>query len=167
MIKLDPIDVKILSALQTDGRMTKVRLAELVNLSVSPCWERLKRLERAGVIAGYHAEVDIEKLFIPTQVWIEISLDHHRREDFERFEAHIESIDEIVECWALGGAVDYLMRAVSPHMDGYQVLMEGLLDADIGIDRYVTLVVTKPVKKSAGLPLDALLQEAPKPDSTP
>jgi len=163
MVKLDAIDVKILIALQNDGRMTKVKLAQTVNLSVSPCWERLKRLERAGVVAGYRAEVDIDKLFIPTQVWVEISLQHHRREDFERFEAHIDSIDDVVECWALGGSIDYLMRVVSPHMDGYQLLMEGLLDADIGIDRYVTLVVTKPVKKNVGLPLETLLQEAPKP----
>jgi len=56
MVKLDAIDVKILTALQNDGRMTKVKLAQTVNLSVSPCWERLKRLERAGVVAGYRAE---------------------------------------------------------------------------------------------------------------
>lgn len=163
MVKLDKLDLKILAALERDGRMTKVKLAETVNLSVSPCWERLKRLERAGVIKGYHAEVDLDKLFKPTQVWVEIALDHHHAKDFSRFERHIESVDEVIECWALGGTVDYLMRVVVPHLAAYQALMEGLLDAEIGIDRYITLVVTKAVKKTAALPLESLMADAPKP----
>jgi len=161
MIKLDNLDLKILATLQNEGRMTKVKLADTVNLSVSPCWERLKRLEQAGIISGYHAEIDLDKLFRPTQVWVEVALEHHRREDFERFEAYIEDASEIVECWALGGAIDYLMRVVSPHMEGYQHLMERLLDAGIGINRYVTLVVTKPVKRNKALPLKTLMGDTP------
>ena len=159
MTKLDSLDLKILAALQNEGRMTKVKLAETVNLSVSPCWERLKRLEQAGIISGYHADVDIDMLFKPTQVWVEVALLHHRREDFARFDDYVEGVDEIVECWALGGSIDYLMRGISPHMEGYQNLMERLLDADIGIDRYVTLVVTKPVKRNGELPLEMLMNE--------
>lgn len=161
MIKLDKLDLKILSALQTEGRMTKVKLAETVSLSVSPCWERLKRLERAGVIAGYHAEIDLDKLFKATQVWVEIALAHHHSQDFTRFESFIADIDEVVECWAVGGSIDYLMRVITPHLDAYQALMERMLDADIGIDRYITYVVTKPVKSQTNLPLETLLAHAP------
>jgi len=160
MVKLDTLDLKILSALQRDGRMTKVKLAETVSLSVSPCWERLKRLERAGVIKGYNAEVDLNKLFKPTQVWVEIALDHHHAKDFSRFENHIADVEDVVECWALGGTVDYLMRVVVRDLGAYQALLEELLDAEIGIDRYVTLVVTKEVKKNAELPLTNLMAGA-------
>lgn len=160
MIKLDKLDYKILDALQREGRMTKVKLAETVNLSVSPCWERLSRLERAGIISGYHAEIDISKLFKPTMVWVEISLGHHHREDFDRFERHIEGVAEVVECWAIGGAIDYLIRVVTPHLEAYQTLMENLLSADIGIDRYVTCAVTKQVKHSSNLPLRVFLDAA-------
>lgn len=161
MIKLDNLDLKILAALQNEGRMTKVKLAEIVNLSISPCWERLKRLEQAGIISGYRADIDIDKLFRPTQVWVEVALQHHRREDFARFEDYVENVSEIIECWALGGSIDYIMRVISPHMEGYQNLMERLLDASIGIDRYVTLVVTKPVKRNGVLPIESLMNESP------
>lgn len=163
MVKLDKLDLKILAALERDGRMTKVKLAETVNLSVSPCWERLKRLEHAGVIKGYHAEVNLNKLFKPTQVWVEISLDHHQSKDFSRFESYIADVEHVVECWALGGTIDYLLRVVVPHLEAYQELLECLLDAEIGIDRYTTLVVTKEVKKNAALPLESLMADAPKP----
>ena len=157
MIKLDDLDLKILTALQREGRMTKVKLAETVNLSVSPCWERLKRLEREGVISGFHADVDIDKLVKVTQVWVEISLGHHQQQDFTRFEAYVQDVEDIVECWATGGTIDYLLRVVTPDLETYQALIDRLLNADIGIDRYVTCVVTKQVKKSDGLPLHNLL----------
>jgi len=157
MIKLDAIDLKMLAALQGDGRMTKVKLAEAVNLSVSPCWERLRRLEREGVISGYKTEIDLSKLAQTAMVWVEISLRHHSQRDFHVFEKYISEIPEIIECWAVGGTIDYLMRITSSNMEKYQHLIEGLLDADIGIDRYVTCVVTKLVKKPGPLPLDSLI----------
>ncbi len=158
MIKLDPTDIKILCALQREGRMTKVKLAETVNLSVSPCWERLDRLEREGVISGYRAEVNLAKLLKTTTVWVEVSLNHHHREDFETFETGICDVPEIVECWATGGAIDYLMRVVSADLEAYQGLMEKLLAANIGINRYVTCVVTKAVKRPGVLPIEILLK---------
>jgi len=158
MIKLDDLDIKILTALQREGRMTKVKLAETVNLSVSPCWERLKRLEREGVIADYRAEIDMEKLVKLTQVWVEVSLSHHQQQTFVRFEDFVQDIEEIVECWATGGTIDYLLRIVTRDLEAYQRLIDHLLNAEIGIDRYVTCVVTKQVKKSNGLPIRNLLE---------
>lgn len=157
MIKLDPLDIKILGALQNEGRMTKVRLAETVGLSVSPCWERLRRLERQGVISGYRAEIDLAKVVKAATVWVEISLKRHHQEDFEAFERTVLAQPEIVECWATGGTIDYLMRVIASDLDAYQVLMERLLAGDIGIDRYVTCVVTKAVKRPGTLPIAAIL----------
>jgi Lrp/AsnC family transcriptional regulator of ectoine degradation len=154
--KLDRYDLRILDALQRDGRMTKVKLAEAVHLTPSPCWERLKRLEKAGVITGYHAQVDPKKLGPTTLVMVEIALHEHRASDFERFEKAVRDIPEVVECQAIGGGIDYVMKVVVPDVDAYQRLIDGLLEAGLGIERYYSYVVTKTVKAGAELPLDRL-----------
>lgn len=156
-MKLDPIDLKILAALQREGRMSKVKLAETVNLSPSPCWERLRRLEKAGIITGYHARVDLSKLARTATVWMEVTLRHHTQEGFEVFESAVQDIPEIVECWATGGGVDYLIKVVTRDVDAYQRLVSRLLNAGIGIDRYFTYIVTKPVKQATELPIGDLL----------
>jgi Lrp/AsnC family transcriptional regulator, regulator of ectoine-degradation genes len=146
MIKLDNIDLKILSVLQRDGRITKLRLAESVNLSPTACWERFKRLEQARIITGYRAELDLERLARVTTVLVEVMLSGHHQADFQRFEAAIRREPEIVGCDAIGGGVDYLLRVVTADIDSYQALIERLLAAEIGIDRYFTYVVTKTIK---------------------
>ena len=156
-MKLDEIDIRILAALQREGRMTKVRLAETVNLSPSPCWERLKRLEDAGVISGYQARIRLDRLAAATLVLVEITLKRHTLEDFRRFEAAITALPEVLECYATGGGIDYLMKLVTPGVDAYQRLIDRLLVEDVGIDRYFTYIVTKPVKEGAPVPLDRLL----------
>lgn len=157
MIKLDELDVKILAALQRDGRMTKLKLAETINRSPTPCWERLRRLEQAGVIAGYHARISLEALAPTTTVLVEITLKSHRHADFRRFEEAVRGEPDVVECYATGGGIDYLAKVVSRDIDAYQRLMDRLLIDDIGIDRYFSYIVTKPVKEAAPLPLERLL----------
>ncbi|WP_246478691.1 Lrp/AsnC family transcriptional regulator [Kaustia mangrovi] len=144
--KLDSIDLRILAALQREGRMTKSALAETVNLTPTPCWERLKRLEKAGYIKGYRAEVALEKIGSVTTVMVEVTLKQHRYEDFARFEQAVRGIDEVVECYATGGGIDYLLKVVARDIDTYQRLIDRLLIAEIGIDRYFTYVVTRAVK---------------------
>jgi len=157
MIKLDSYDLKILQILQRDGRISKVKLAEEINLSPSPAWERLRRLETAGVITGYHARVDVKKLAAATTIMVEVTLIHHQAADFERFEAAMREAPEIVECHATGGGVDYVMKVVTRDVDSYQRLMDKLLEAKIGIDRYFSYIVTKPVKIDGALPLSDLV----------
>jgi Lrp/AsnC family transcriptional regulator of ectoine degradation len=157
--KLDSYDLRILEALQRDGRMTKVKLAEAVHLTPSPCWERLKRLEDSGVIAGYHAAIDAKKLGPLAVVMVEIALREHRSADFDRFEKAVRDIPEIVECQAIGGGIDYLMKVVAPDVDAYQRLIDRLLEADLGIERYYSYVVTKTVKAGEELPLKRLAGE--------
>ncbi len=159
MTKLDSHDLKILEILQRDGRISKVKLAEEINLSPSPAWERLRRLEKAGIITGYHARIDVKKLAGATTVMVELTLTHHHSSDFERFEAAVRSAPEIVECHATGGGVDYIMKVVTRDVDSYQRLMDRLLEADIGIDRYFSYIVTKPVKEGAPIPLDRLTEK--------
>jgi Lrp/AsnC family transcriptional regulator of ectoine degradation len=154
--KLDRYDLGILAALQRDGRMTKVKLAEAVHLTPSPCWERLRRLEKEGVIAGYHARIDPKKLGSATTVIVEVALREHRSGDFERFERAVRAIPEIVECQATGGGIDYVMKVVVPDVDAYQRLIDGLLEDGLGIERYYSYIVTKAVKEGGALPLDRL-----------
>jgi Lrp/AsnC family transcriptional regulator of ectoine degradation len=146
VIKLDATDLRILSAVQTHGRLSKTALAEKVNLSATPCWTRLKRLEKAGIISGYHAEIAFAKIANVATVMLEISLKQHRYEDFERFEKRIGEIDEIVECIATGGGIDYIMKLIVPSIGAYQTLIDNLLIEDIGIDRFFTYIVTREVK---------------------
>lgn len=159
-MKLDAYDVKILSTLQRHGRMTKLKLAEEIHLSPSPCWERLRRLEASGIIRGYRAEVAIERLVQVSTIWVEVRLSSHHAEDFERFDAAVRLVPEIVECYAVGGGVDYLLRVVCRDIEHYQQLIEELLAAAIGIERYFTYVVTKAVKHFQGFPIERLLASA-------
>jgi Lrp/AsnC family transcriptional regulator, regulator of ectoine-degradation genes len=155
MLKLDKIDLKILAALQRDGRITKLGLAQEANLSAAACWERLARLEKAGVIAGYSASLDTAKLGRFATVLVEITLKSHRKADFQRFETAVLREPSIVSCDAVGGGIDYLLRVVTPDIDSYQRLIDGLLADEIGIDRYFTYIVTKTIKAS-GFPLEII-----------
>ena len=148
LLKLDAIDIHILATVQEYGRMSKTALAEKVNLSATPCWTRLNRLENAGIIRGYHAEIAFELIAKMTTVILEISLKRHRHEDFEIFEKRINELDEIVECIATGGGVDYILKMVVPSIDEYQKLVDALLLENLGIDRYFTYIVAREIKSS-------------------
>ena len=157
-VRLDRHDISILKALQRDGRMTKVKLAEAVHLTPSPCFERVKRLQAAHVITGYAARVDVKKLAPATVVMVEVSLRQHRAAEFDRFEAAIRRLPEVVDCQATGGGVDYVMKVVVRDVDAYQRLMDGLLAAELEIERYTSYIVTKTVKDNTELSLDHLLE---------
>lgn len=143
---LDAADIRILNALQQHGQLSKSKLAELVNLSPTPCWARLDRLKAAGFVRGYHADLALERIVDFTQVVVTVSLTHHRKADFDRFEAMIMGLDEITMCIATGGGMDYVMHVFTPSLAAFQELMEGLLSADIGIDRYMTYIATRRIK---------------------
>ena len=156
-MKLDPIDLRILDAIQRDGRITKLALAERVGLSPTPCWMRLRKLERAGIVSGYHAKIALRQIAPVATVLMEVTLGAHRQADFDRFERAIRDIPEIVACWSVGGGVDYVLKVVARDIDAYQRLVDGLLEREIGIDRYFTYIVTKTVKEETALPVAELI----------
>jgi Lrp/AsnC family transcriptional regulator, regulator of ectoine-degradation genes len=145
-MKLDRYDLAILRILAQDGRMTKSRLAEEINLSISPAWERVKRLEDAGVIKGYRAEVNWLRAFKGSRVIVEVTLARHTAPDMRRFEERIVSAPEVVQCHATGGGVDYVLHVLSQDIDHYQRFIDALLTEELGIERYFTYIVTKEVK---------------------
>ncbi len=145
---LDAADIRILCALQKHGQLSKSKLAELVGLSSTPCWARLTRLKATGLIRGYHADIALDRIGDFTQVIVTVALTHHRKSDFDRFEAHIRKLDEVTACIATGGGMDYVLQIVSPSLAAFQNLMEALLEAELGIERYKTYIVTREVKSA-------------------
>ncbi|MER9845570.1 Lrp/AsnC family transcriptional regulator [Mesorhizobium australicum] len=157
--RLDPIDLKILDAIQRDGRITKLALADKIGLSPTPCWMRLRKLEKA--VSGYHARIAVRVVAPVATVLMEVTLASHRQADFDRFEHVIRDIPEIVACWSVGGGVDYVLKVMARDIDAYQRLVDALLEREIGIDRYFTYIVTKTVKDEIALPIADLLPASP------
>lgn len=147
-IGLDATDLRILCAVQQHGQLSKTRLAEIANISATPCWARLDRLKAAGFIRGYHADIALERICEFTRVIVTVSLTHHRKADFDRFEAFVNSRDEFTECIATGGGMDYVLKVVCSNLTGFQALMQAMLDAELGVDRYMTYIATRTVKAS-------------------
>ena len=112
---LDPTDIRILSAVQRHGQLSKTKLAEIVNLSATPCWARLARLRAAGYIRGYHADIALDRVLDANPRCgdrvLELAI---AKADFDRFETYIKSVDEIINCVATGGGLDYIMTVVTP-----------------------------------------------------
>jgi DNA-binding Lrp family transcriptional regulator len=131
-MKLDKIDIKILSELQKNGRISNVELAELVHLSASPCLMRVKKLQAEGYITGYSAQIDVSKLGQTLTVFTEITLKNHRQNDFARFLGTVEKIDSVIECHLVSGGYDYLVKFITAGITEYQAIMERLVEMDIG-----------------------------------
>lgn len=152
--RLDRYDLAILAALQRDGRMSKLRLSEAIHLSPTPCWERLRKLERDGFIRGYHADIAIEELFDVSHFLVEVTLSRHRQEDFARFEASVNSYPEVLTCHAVAGGFDYMLMVAAENISAYQGMIESWLTDEMGVERYFTYVVTRTVKTSIGFPIE-------------
>lgn len=158
-MKLDQIDLKILEAVQKDGRITKIKLADIAGLSPTPCWIRLKKLEKSGLIAGYHARISPRSVAPFATVLVEFTLSSHRQIDFDRFEKHVRKMPEVLSCWSVGGGFDYILKIIAPDIDTYQRLVDQMLSAKIGIDRYFTYIVTRTVKDDFGFPTALLARD--------
>lgn len=154
-IALDATDLRILGALQDHGQISKSRLAELVGLSPTPCWARLNRLKKAGLIRGYHADIALMQIVEMAKVVVTVSLKSHRKADFERFEAFVQSTPEVTDCISTGGGMDYVMTVVTTSLPAFQRLMEAMLEADLAVDRYMIYIATRQIK--SGQPKLAIL----------
>ena len=145
---LDAADIRILCALQEHGQLSKSRLAELVGLSSTPCWTRYTRLKAAGLIRGYRADLELNRIVDLSRVIVTVSLSSHRKSDFERFEAYVRRRHDIIDCVATGGGMDYVMTVVTRSLPAFQSLMEEMLSEELAIDRYMTYIATRQVKSA-------------------
>ena len=118
--KIDETDRKILRALRADGRLTNLKLAEQVGLSPTPCWNRVRALEEAGVIEGYAALLNQKALGLPDTVMIEVTLEHHDDDTLARFGNEITRLPEVVEAFLVTGEYDYLIKVAVAGTEGYE-----------------------------------------------
>lgn len=152
---LDRTDLLLLAELQRDGRVPNAELAERVHLSASACLRRVQRLERDGVIAGYRAELDPEKLGLGLQAFVRVQLRQHDPQTVEAFARSVNAWDEVVACNALTGDMDYLLEVVVRDLDHFsRFLLDNLL-GQAGVEDVNSSFVLRRVKPMRGLPLPA------------
>lgn len=155
--KLDQIDLRILNKLQSNARITNQELADAVGLSASPCLQRVKRMEMAGVISGFNATIDLHKVCRHVDVIAAVTLDSHGLEDFENFERTIKAMPCVVECTKVAGNFDYLVRFVCPDIGSYQMLSDEMLRLGPKIGNLSSYTVLKVVRRFSGVAIDSLV----------
>ena len=159
MHKLDERDIQILSILQSEGRITKTALADKLNLSLTPSWDRLQRLEEAGIIESYGAKLSSSFLSNFHLVITEVELESHKQGQFARFEEAIMGFDEVLSCWSVGGGLDYILKVLVKDVADYQDFLKRVLKADIGLRRYFSYAVLDRIKDTDIVP-DNLIRQS-------
>jgi Transcriptional regulators len=154
MRELDRIDRKILEILQAEGRIPITELAARVNLSPTPCAERVKRMEREGVIMGYYARVNPAALGRNLLVFLEIKLSAKSGDVFDRVRAELARVPEVLECHLVSGECDYLVKARLPEMSAYRRLLGDLLKRLPAAASSHSYVVMEEVKETLAMPVD-------------
>jgi len=159
MYKLDERDIQILSILQAEGRITKTALADRLNLSLTPSWDRLQRLEEEGIIESYGARLSSPFLKNFHLVITEVELESHKEGEFARFEDAIMGFDEVLSCWSVGGGLDYILKVLVKDVSDYQDFLKRVLKANIGLRRYFSYAVLDKIKDTDVVP-DSLIRRS-------
>ena len=154
--KLDEIDRKILAELQADGRMTNVELAKRVGISAPPCLRRVRTLEEAGYIRGYHADVNPRELGFEVQVFAMVRLHSQAEADLSAFEARCRAWPLVRECHMLNGEIDFVLKCVAPDLSTFQSFLTGQLTAAANVASVKTSLVIRRAKDAPGVPFDVL-----------
>jgi DNA-binding Lrp family transcriptional regulator len=154
--KLDEIDRKILAELQADGRMTNVDLASRVGISAPPCLRRVRALEEAGFIRGYHADVDPHELGFEVQVFAMVRLNRQAEADLTAFETLCLAWPLVRECHMLNGEVDFILKCCAPDLRTFQTFLTEELTAAPNVANVKTSLVIRGAKDDPGIPFDVL-----------
>ena len=150
---IDAVDRRIISELQSDGRLTVIQLAERVGLSASPCARRVRLLEESGIIKGYTAIIDQRRAGLPVSAFASIKLDRQREEDLDRFAQAVAHWPEVVDCYLMTGPRDYLMRVAVRDLDAYERFIKDKLARLENIASIETSFALGQVKRSEILPV--------------
>jgi DNA-binding Lrp family transcriptional regulator len=142
---MDAIDRKILAELQKDGRLSFTELADRVQLSLSPCHRRVRALEQAGIIAGYHASLDPKAIGLDFEALLFVTMRSADRDTLDSFEEAVTATPAIVAAQRLFGDPDYLLRILTPNLDAYQRLYDDHLATLPGVQRLTSTLVMKTV----------------------
>ncbi len=152
--RLDRTDRRILAELQHNGRISNVELARRVNLSATPCLERVRRLEQSGYIREYVAVLDPQKLDVGLLLYVEVTLDRTTPEVFDRFREAIAAYPEVQECHMVAGGFDYLVKIRVPDMQAYRGFLGEGLTAAPGVRETHTYVVMEEIKETTAIDID-------------
>ena len=154
--KLDPIDRQILAELQADGRMTNVELASRVGISAPPCLRRVRGLEEAGYIRGYHADIDARELGFEVQVFAMVRLASQSERDLSAFETLVQGWPLVRECHMLNGEIDFILKCVSPDLSSFQRFLTQSLTAAPNVASVKTSLVIRAGKDEPGVPFEVV-----------
>ena len=154
MANLDPIDRQLLAELQSDGRITNVELAQRVGLTPPPCLRRVRALEDAGVIRGYHADLDASKLGFAIMVFALVSLKSQAEEALRQFETHMRDLPEVRECHMLNGEIDFILKIVSKDLQSFQEFLTSKLTPAPNVASVKTSLTIRTAKQEPGVPLE-------------
>ncbi|MGV8998522.1 MAG: Lrp/AsnC family transcriptional regulator [Parvibaculaceae bacterium] len=154
--KLDAIDLAILTTLQADGRITNVDLSERVGISAPPCLRRVRALEEAGFIQGYHADLNVKALGFEVTVFAMVGLHSQAEADLKSFEALVGSWPLVRECHMLNGDIDFILKCVAPDLSTFQNFLTGLLTPAPNVASVRTSLTIRQSKHQPGVPLEAL-----------
>lgn len=152
--KLDPIDRKILAELQADGRMTNVELSRRVGISAPPCLRRVRALEEAGLIRGYHADIDPRELGFDVQVFAMVGLSSQAERDLSAFEALARTWSLVRECHMLNGEIDFILKCIAPDLSTFQRFLTEDLTAAPNVASVKTSLVIRCGKDEPSVPFD-------------
>jgi len=153
-LKLDTIDRHILAELQADGRITNVELSRRVGISAPPCLRRVRALEEAGLVRGYHADLDARALGFDVMVFAQVGLRSQAGADLVAFEKKVADWPLVRDCYMLNGEVDFLLRCVAPDLSSFQRFLTDELTATPNVASVRTQLVVRTGKNAPGLPLD-------------
>jgi DNA-binding Lrp family transcriptional regulator len=152
--RLDAIDRQILKELQDDGRMTNVDLAKRAGLSAPPCLRRVRALEEAGVVKGYHAELSAAALGFNVTVFAQVGLSSQAETDLKAFEALVNSWPQVRECHMLAGETDFLLRVVAEDWDAYQTFLTTKLTTAPNVSHVKSALAIRTARYLRGVPVD-------------
>jgi Lrp/AsnC family transcriptional regulator, leucine-responsive regulatory protein len=153
VMKIDRVQRQLLSELQLNARVSNQELADRVGLSVSPCWRRVRDLETSGLIKRYVAVLDRRKLGLGTCVLVNLQLKTHDARVTDQVERHIHSRREIVECYALSGDSDYMLKVFLPDVESYAMFMHNFLLKLPEVATVRSVVALREVKHDTALPI--------------
>ena len=152
-MNFDRIDRQIMALLQADGRMTNVDLAERVGLTAPPCLRRVRALEEAGAIRGYHADLEPGRLGYPITVFAMVSLRSQAERDLAAFEAHVADIPEVRECHMLNGEIDFILKIVATDLRSFQEILTTHLTPAPNVASVKTSLTIRTAKSVSGIPV--------------
>ncbi|MBP9752244.1 MAG: Lrp/AsnC family transcriptional regulator [Proteobacteria bacterium] len=154
--KLDKIDLKILSELQENGRITNIELSKRVGISAPPCLRRVKNLEDAGLISSYHAVLNAPVLGFSVTIFCEVGLNSQNESDLRSFEEIVQKWPLIRECYMITGGYDFLVKIVTHDFDEYQQFLSTYLAKLENVNQIKTRMVVRSAKKQSGIPVELI-----------